>query len=265
MEIEEKSFDSMPPIFNDSYLGESLNNSQKSLDKFSFSVHNNSHNSKIINESTGNSSNDGIISLEKEKEQKDNISTTKYFQGNKSIFYPEKKKKIFRCQKKKKCRFRSDNLRTKFVRQLLNGHLNQKVLKYRYYIKGKNKKLKLKAFPENFIANIALVKNKYYLNKKLISLYEESKSKKYEQAKNLKKPGTRSKNKNVITLDEIKDKPGIKELLEKTLREFAYDYLIKFKKNIEKLNGKERKEKSDMFKYLGKYFTVKAILFNTLE
>ena len=262
MEIEEKSFGSMP-IFNDSYLGESLNNSQESLDKFSFHVHDNSHNSKIINEANGNSSNDGIISLEKEKEQKDNISTTKYFQGNKSIFYPEKKKKIFRCQKKKKCRFRSDNLRTKFVRQLLNGHLNQKVLKYRYYIKGKNKKLKLKAFPENFIANIALVKNKNYLNKKLISLYEESK--KYEQAKNLKKPKTHSKNKNVITLDEIKDKPGIKELLEKTLRELAYDYLIKFKKNIEKLNGKERKEKSDMFKYLGKYFTGKAILFNTLE
>ncbi len=66
-------------------------------------------------------------------------------------------------------------------------------------------------------------------------------------------------------MDEIKDKPGIKELLEKTLRELAYDYLIKFKKNIEKLNGKERKEKSDMFKYLGKYFTGKAILFNTLE
>ena len=66
-------------------------------------------------------------------------------------------------------------------------------------------------------------------------------------------------------MDEIKDKPGIKELLEKTLRELAYDYLIKFKKNIEKLNGKERKEKSDMFKYLGNYFTGKAILFNTLE
>ena len=262
MEIEEKSFDSMP-IFNDSYLDESLNNSQKSLDKFSFPVHHNLHNPKIINESTGNSSNDGIISFEKEKEQKDNISTTKYFQGNKSIFYPEKKKKIFQCQKKKKCRFRSDILRTKFVRQLFNGHLNQKVLKYRYYIKGKNKKLKLKAFPEKFIAYIALVKNKNYLNKKLISLYEESK--KYEQAKNLKKPKTHSKNKNVITLDEIKDKPGIKELLEKTLRELAYDYLIKFKKNIEKLNGKERKEKSDMFKYLGKYFTGKAILFNTLE
>ena len=124
MEIEEKSFGSMP-IFNDSYLGESLNNSQESPDKYSFHVHDNSHNPKIINESTGNSSNDGIISLEKEKEQKDNISTTKYFQGNKSIFYPEKKKKIFRCQKKKKCRFRSDNLRTKFVRQLLNGHLNK--------------------------------------------------------------------------------------------------------------------------------------------
>ena len=262
MEIEEKSFDSMP-IFNDSYLDESLNNSQKSLDKFSFPVHHNLHNPKIINESTGNSSNDGIISFEKEKEQKDNISTTKYFQGNKSIFYPEKKKKIFQCQKKKKCRFRSDILRTKFVRQLFNGHLKKKVLKYRYYIKGKNKKLKLKAFPEKFIAKVALVKNKYYLNKKLISLYEESK--KYEQAKNLKKPKTHSKNKNVITLDEIKDKPGIKELLEKTLRELAYDYLIKFKKNIEKLNGKERKEKSDMFKYLGKYFTGKAILFNTLE
>ena len=262
MEIEEKSFGSMR-IFNDSYLGESLNNSQESPDKYSFHVHDNSHNPKIINESTGNSSNDGIISFEKEKEQKDNISTTKYFQGNKSIFYPEKKKKIFQCQKKKKCRFRSDNLRTKFVRQLFNGHLNQKVLKYRYYIKGKNKKLKLKAFPENFIANIALVKNKNYLNKKLISLYEESK--KYEQAKNLKKPKTHSKNKNVIALDEIKDKPGIKELLEKTLRELAYDYLIKFKKNIEKLNGKERKEKSDMFKYLGKYFTGKAILFNILE
>ena len=262
MEIEEKSFDSMPPIFNDSYLGESLNNSQKSLDKFSFSVHNNSHNSKIINEATGNSSNDGIISLEKEKEQKDNISTTKYFQVNKNIFYPGKKK-FFLIRKTKKCRFRSDNLRTKFLRRLLNGHLNQEVLKYRYYIKGKNKKLKLKAFPEKFIAYIALVKNKNYLNKKLISLYEESK--KYEQAKNLKKPKTHSKNKNVITLDEIKDKPGIKELLEKTLRELAYDYLIKFKKNIEKLNGKERKEKSDMFKYLGKYFTGKAILFNTLE
>ena len=261
MEIEEKSFGSMP-IFNDSYLGESLNNSQESLDKFSFHLHDNSHNSKIINEATGNSSNDGIISLEKEKEQKDNISTTKYFQVNKNIFYPGKKK-FFLIRKKKKCRFRSDNLRTKFFRRLLNGHLNQEVLKYRYYIKGKNKKLKLKAFPENFIANIALVKNKNYLNKKLISLYEESK--KYEQAKNLKKPKTYSKNKNVITLDEIKDKPGIKELLEKTLRELAYDYLIKFKKNIEKLNGKERKEKSDMFKYLGKYFTGKAILFNTLE
>ena len=261
MEIEEKSFDSMP-IFNDSYLDESLNNSQKSLDKFSFPVHHNLHNPKIINESTGNSSNDGIISLEKEKEQKDNISTTKYFQVNKNIFYPGKKK-FFLIRKTKKCRFRSDNLRTKFFRRLLNGHLNQEVLKYRYYIKGKNKKLKLKAFPENFIANIALVKNKYYVNKKLISLYEESK--KYEQAKNLKKPKTYSKNKNVITLDEIKDKPDIKELLEKTLRELAYDYLIKFKKNIEKLNGKERKEKSDMFKYLGKYFTGKAILFNTLE
>ena len=261
MEIEEKSFGSMP-IFNDSYLGESLNNSQQSPDKYSFHVHDNSHNSKIINEATGNSSNDGIISLEKEKEQKDNISTTKYFQVNKNIFYPGKKK-FFLIRKTKKCRFRSDNLRTKFFRRLLNGHLNQEVLKYRYYIKGKNKKLKLKAFPENFIANIALVKNKNYLNKKLISLYEESK--KYEQAKNLKKPKTYSKNKNVITLDEIKDKPGIKELLEKTLRELAYDYLIKFKKNIEKLNGKERKEKSDMFKYLGKYFTGKAILFNTLE
>ena len=68
MEIEEKSFDSMP-IFNDSYLDESLNNSQKSLDKFSFPVHHNLHNPKIINESTGNSSNDGIISFEKEKEQ----------------------------------------------------------------------------------------------------------------------------------------------------------------------------------------------------
>ena len=261
MEIEEKSFGSMP-IFNDSYLGESLNNSQESPDKYSFHVHDNSHNPKIINESTGNSSNDGIISLEKEKEQKDNISTTKYFQVNKNIFCPGKKK-FFLIRKTKKCRFRSDNLRTKFFRRLLNGHLNQEVLKYRYYIKGKNKKLKLKAFPENFIANIALVKNKNYLNKKLISLYEESK--KYEQAKNLKKPKTHSKNKNVITLDEIKDKPGIKELLEKTLRELAYDYLIKFKKNIEKLNGKERKEKSDMFKYLGKYFTGKAILFNTLE
>ena len=52
MEIEEKRFDSMP-IFNDFYLGESLNNSQKSLDKFSFPFHNNSHNSKIINEATG--------------------------------------------------------------------------------------------------------------------------------------------------------------------------------------------------------------------
>jgi len=261
MEIEEKSFGSMP-IFNDSYLGESLNNSQESPDKYSFHVHDNSHNPKIINESTDNSSNDGIIFLEKEKEQKDNISTTKYFQVNKNIFYPGKKK-FFLIRKTKKCRFRSDNLRTKSFRRLLNGHLNQEVLKYRYYIKGKNKKLKLKAFPENFIANIALVKNKNYLNKKLISLYEESK--KYEQAKNLKKPKTYSKNKNVITLDEIKDKPDIKELLEKTLRELAYDYLIKFKKNIEKLNGKERKEKSDMFKYLGKYFTGKAILFNTLE
>ena len=261
MEIEEKSFGSMP-IFNDSYLDESLNNSKESPDKYSFHVHDNLHNPKIINESTGNSSNDGIISLEKEKEQKDNISTTKYFQVNKNIFYPGKKK-FFLIRKTKKCRFRSDNLRTKFFRRLLNGHLNQEVLKYRYYIKGKNKKLKLKAFPEKFIAYIALVKNKNYLNKKLISLYEESK--KYEQAKNLKKPKTYSKNKNVITLDEIKDKPGIKELLEKTLRELAYDYLIKFKKNIEKLNGKERKEKSDMFKYLGKYFTGKATLFNTLE
>lgn len=52
MEIEEKRFDSMP-IFNDFYLGESLNNSQQSPDKYSLHVHDNSHNSKIINEATG--------------------------------------------------------------------------------------------------------------------------------------------------------------------------------------------------------------------
>ena len=214
----------------------------------------NSNDSNKIKESTGYNSND------------DNSLTIKLSNDFKNILNPEKEK-IFitkkRPKEKSKERFRPDNVRTTFVRNILNDYFNEKTLNY---VKEKYPYSKLKLFPTKFIADLAIVINKYYLDKKLISLYEKSKLKKYEGKVNKKKSKTTSKNKKMIILDEIKEEPGVKELLEKTLKELANEYLDskKFKNYYKNLIEKETKETVKKIMDCLKDFLGKKILFNTL-
>ena len=118
----------------------------------------------------------------------------------------------------------------------MNGYLYEEALK---------QKIKLKKFPEEFIAKVALVRNKHYLDKNIISLYEE-----YEQEENQKN--------SEIDLDKIKDEPDIKELLEMTLKQLANNYLKsdKFKTYYENLKKDKDKgeEKANNFVFWGNYF-----------
>ena len=215
----------------------------------------NTNDSNKINESTGYSSND------------DNSLTLKSSKDFKNILNPEKEN-IFiiakkRPKEKSKKRIRPDDERTTFVRNSLNVYFNEKALNY---VKEKYPYSKLKKFPTKFIAEVALVKNKYYLDKKLISLYEKSKLKKYEETVNRKKSTTTSKNKKMITLDEIKEEQGVKELLEKTFKELANEYLgsKKFKDYYKNLIERETKETVKIITDCLKDFLGKKILFNTL-
>ena len=215
----------------------------------------NTNDSNKINESTGYSSND------------DNSLTLKSSKDFKNILNPEKEN-IFiiakkRPKEKSKKRIRPDDERTTFVRNSLNAYFNEKALNY---VKEKYPYSKLKKFPTKFIAEVALVKNKYYLNKKLISLYEKSKLKKYEETVNKKKSKTTSKNKKMITLDEIEEEPDVKKLLEKTFKELANEYLgsKKFKVYYKNLIERETKETVKIITDCLKDFLGKKILFNTL-
>lgn len=287
MELEEYSYEFMP-IYQNNFIDPSFFNWDASYGytfQNALGVHfyesydyyaqyfYNSYYSNRINESTGYSSNDDRSLNENENEQIDNSSLLMLFQNFKDILIPEKKK-IFLCkkgkrfrengnqnQKNKRC-FRLDDERTNYVRQAINYYLNEEILDE---IKEKDKKAKLKKFPEKFIAKVALVSNKKYLDKKLISLYEESKL--YDKINKQKKSKTRSKIKNFITLDEIKEKSGVKKILEKTFKELANEYLEskKFKDYCQTLNSIEGIEKAKMLKHCGNYFADKGTKFQVLK
>lgn len=268
MGYQEKSDEYMPkylnnfnnsPLFNSDASYDSIFQNDSEVQKYeyyNYYVHGyyNSNGLNKINESTGFSSNyDSNLTLKSSKDFE-------------NILNP-KKEKLFNIEKKKhkrKKRIRTDDERTNFVRLSLNCNFNEKALNY---VKEEYPDSKLKKFPEKFIAEVALVWNKYYLEKKLISLYEESKSKKYKKTNNKKKSKTSSKNKNFITLDEIKEEPGVKELLEKTFKELVNEYLdsIEFKNYCETLNETGKIEKAKMLRHCGKIFAGKTILFDTLK
>ena len=127
----------------------------------------------------------------------------------------------------------------------MNCYLYEEVL---YYINKNKKNIKFKKFPEKFIAKVALVKNKNYLNMDIISLYE-----KYEKTEN-------QENSEIETLKKIKDEPGVKELFEMTMKQLANKYLNsdKFKTYCEKIkneNDKDKgKDKDKNFVFWGNYF-----------
>ena len=229
----------------------------------------NSNGIKDKNETTNHSSDDEGISIQKQNEEIDSSLNQSYY-GNINLSLQSQsleilflvKKKFFLCNKKERpsdkesedkieksnrTERRFDDERTNFVRQSLNCYLNEEVLSK---INGENPKekiIKLKKFPEKFIAKVALISNKKYLDKKLISLYEESKL--YEKEDNNKKSRK-------ITLDEIKDKQDVKELLEMTLKQLADKYLKsnKFTLYYQKLENTKGIDKAEMFRFCGKYF-----------
>lgn len=256
--IDRNNFNNSP-LFNSDASYESIFQNVSEVQKYEnydYYVHGyyNSNGSNKINESTGFSSN------------YDSNLTLKSFKDFENILNPEKEK-LFNIKKKRHKRkrgIRTDGGRTNFVRLSLNCNFNKKVLNY---VKEEYPDSKLKKFPEKFIAQVALVRNKYYLDMKLISLYEESKSKKYKETNNKKKPKTHSKNKKFITLDEIKEEPGVKELLEKTFKELVNEYLdsIEFKNYCETLNETGKIEKAKMLRHCGKIFAGKTSLFDTLK
>ena len=119
-------------------------------------------------------------------------------------------------------------------------------------LKIKNPKIKLNKIPEKFIYKISLVSSKEYLNKKLISLLEESKL--YE------------KNKSFPYFDEIKNNPDIKEILEKTFSELAKEYMKKggFEEYLEEIKASEGIDKANKLRFCGKYFAQEKTLFQTI-
>ena len=227
----------------------------------------NSNDKDYENERANHRSVDEEISIIKEKEEIDS-SLNQFSVGYinlslQSIPIQRKEKiKIFLCiktnrpldkekeeknEKSNRTERRFDDLRTNFIRQSFNSYLYEEVL---YYINKNKKNIKFKKFPEKFIAKVALVKNKKYLNKDIISLYE-----KYEKTEN-------QENSEIETLKQIKDEPGVKELFEMTLKQLANKYLNsdKFKTYCEKIKNEEDKgeekgeEKVNNFVFWGNYF-----------
>lgn len=227
----------------------------------------NSNDKNYENERTNNRSVDEEISIIKEKEEIDsspNQFSVRYINLSlQSIPIQRKEKnKIFLClktnrpldkekeekiEKSNRTKRRFDDLRTNFIRQSFNCYLYEEVL---YYINKNKKNIKFKKFPEKFIAKVALVKNKNYLNENIISLYD-----KYVEKEN-------QENSEIETLKQIKDEPGVKELFEMTLKQLANKYLNsdKFKTYCEKIKNEKDKgeekgeEKVNNFVFWGNYF-----------
>ena len=156
---------------------------------------------------------------------------------------PLDKEKEEKIEKSNRTERRFDDLRTNFIRQSFNSYLYEEVL---YNINKNKKNIKFKKFPEKFIAKVALVKNKNYLNENIISLYD-----KYVEKEN-------QENSEIETLKQIKDEPGVKELFEMTLKQLANKYLNsdKFKTYCEKIKNEKDKgeEKVNNFVFWGNYF-----------
>ena len=220
--------------------------------------------SNKINENNLVSSYHGVISGEIEIERiylcsnqpkNDSKDVKELFnQKNKEIFTCKKTKRKNKNKNKKKEKLprsetRLDIDRTTYVRKTLNDYMYGEVSEK---LKIKNPKIKLNKIPEKFIYKISLVSSKEYLNKKLISLLEESKL--YE------------KNKSFPNFDEIKNNPDIKEILEKTFSELAKEYMKKggFEEYLEEIKASEGIDKANKLRFCGKYFAQEKTLFQTI-
>jgi len=223
----------------------------------------NSNDKDNKNERTNYRSDDEEISIIKETEQMDSSFNQFNDENINLILLPnpiKEKIKIFLCKKMERSldkekeekitksnrtERRFDDERTNFMRQALNGYLYEEILHYlEEENEKKNKKVKLKKFPEEFIAKVALVKNKNDLDMSIISLYA-----KYEQTDN-------QKNSIIETFGKIKNNPGIKKLLEMTLKQLAREYLKteKYDNYYENLKKNKGEEKADNFKFCGNNF-----------
>ena len=176
----------------------------------------------------------GISSQENYIEEENNIHQ------NKKIIFITKKTTRKRNER------RYDNCRTQFVTQILNCFLRKSIS---IIIKGDHKK-KLKYFPQEFIRQISLIRNGDYLNKKLISLYEEIKQ--FER-KTKKMPGKYTKTK-IENFDEFMEKPGLKKILDMTFKELVEKYIFsgEFEKDLNYME--ENEEDKKLFRKCGKNF-----------
>ena len=111
-------------------------------------------------------------------------------------------------------------------------------------------KKKLKYFPEEFIRQISLIRNGDYLNKKLISLYEEIKQ--FER-KTKKMPGKYTKTE-IENFNEFMEKPGLKKILDMTFKELVEKYIFsgEFEKDLNYME--ENEEDKKLFRKCGKNF-----------
>jgi len=167
------------------------------------------------------------------------------------LFLIKKTEKLRIIEEKRKKRFnsRQDNDRVKFVRQILNYYLYQKMM---VIIKSYSIKLKLKKFPEKLINEISQINNKQYLDLTIEELYinkELYNSKKllkhYEH--NLRIINLLYKNKD----NEFKEKLGIERLLKMKYKDLINEYLQsnEYKQKIYELNKNNDKYNVEKFKF----------------
>jgi hypothetical protein len=158
----------------------------------------------------------------------------------------QSKEKISLNKQVARNRIRYDNNRTKFVRKTLNHFFPETIS---IFVRDDPHK-KLKSFPEEFIRRISLVRKGEYLDRKLISLYEDIKL--FETEKK-KKPGKYTKTQ-IENFDEFMGKPGLKEILDMTFKELVEMYIIsgKFVNDIKSM--KENEENKNFFRLCGKNF-----------